>query len=64
MNTRRSRLLIIWIAVAVLVLLLGASFHYSGGWLQLCAGLALFLCSNASAFCTGGVYMADGGYTV
>ncbi len=32
-----------WIAVAVLVLLLGASFHYSGGWLQLCAGLALFL---------------------
>mgnify|MGYP003330458852 FL=1 len=28
------------------------------------AGLALFLCSNASAFCTGGVYMADGGYTV
>jgi dehydrogenase/reductase SDR family protein 4 len=28
------------------------------------AGLALFLCSEAGAFCTGGVYVADGGYTV
>jgi NAD(P)-dependent dehydrogenase (short-subunit alcohol dehydrogenase family) len=28
------------------------------------AGLALFLCSGAAAFCTGGVYMADGGYTI
>jgi NAD(P)-dependent dehydrogenase (short-subunit alcohol dehydrogenase family) len=27
------------------------------------AGLALFLCSDAGRFCTGGVYMADGGYT-
>jgi NAD(P)-dependent dehydrogenase (short-subunit alcohol dehydrogenase family) len=27
------------------------------------AGLALFLCSEAGAFCTGGIYMADGGYT-
>lgn len=27
------------------------------------AGLALFLCSEAGRFCTGGVYMADGGYT-
>jgi dehydrogenase/reductase SDR family member 4 len=28
------------------------------------AALALFLCSPASAFCTGGVYMVDGGYTL
>ena len=28
------------------------------------AGLALLLCSDAGAFCTGGVYMADGGYTI
>jgi NAD(P)-dependent dehydrogenase (short-subunit alcohol dehydrogenase family) len=28
------------------------------------AGLALFLCSEAGAFCTGGVYVADGGYTI
>jgi NAD(P)-dependent dehydrogenase (short-subunit alcohol dehydrogenase family) len=27
------------------------------------AGLALFLCSDAGRFCTGGTYMADGGYT-
>lgn len=27
------------------------------------AGLALFLCSEAGRFCTGGIYMADGGYT-
>ncbi len=32
-----------WIAVAILAVALGASFHYSAGWLQLCAGLALFL---------------------
>jgi dehydrogenase/reductase SDR family protein 4 len=28
------------------------------------AGLALLLASNAGAFCNGGVYTADGGYTI
>ncbi len=28
------------------------------------AGLALFLASEAGAFCTGGVFTADGGYTI
>jgi dehydrogenase/reductase SDR family member 4 len=28
------------------------------------SGLALFLASSASSFCTGGVFTADGGYTI
>ncbi|MDH3635029.1 MAG: SDR family oxidoreductase, partial [Gammaproteobacteria bacterium] len=27
------------------------------------AGLAVYLSSNAAAYCTGGIYMVDGGYT-
>jgi len=26
------------------------------------AGLAVYLAGDASAYCTGGVYMVDGGY--
>jgi NAD(P)-dependent dehydrogenase (short-subunit alcohol dehydrogenase family) len=28
------------------------------------AGLAVYLASDASTYCTGGVYMVDGGYSV
>ena len=28
------------------------------------SGLAVFLASSESAYCTGGIYMADGGFTV
>jgi dehydrogenase/reductase SDR family protein 4 len=28
------------------------------------AGLVTFLCSSAASYCTGGVYMVDGGFTV
>jgi NAD(P)-dependent dehydrogenase (short-subunit alcohol dehydrogenase family) len=34
------------------------------GTVEEVAGLALFLASPASGYCTGGVYTADGGYTV
>jgi dehydrogenase/reductase SDR family member 4 len=34
------------------------------GTVEEVAGLALFLASPASAYCTGGVYTADGGYTI
>lgn len=27
------------------------------------AGLAVFLASDAAAYCTGSIYMVDGGYT-
>lgn len=27
------------------------------------AGLAVYLASDAAAYCTGGVYLIDGGYT-
>ena len=28
------------------------------------AGLAVFLASDAAAYCTGGIYSADGGYLI
>lgn len=34
------------------------------GTVEEVAGLALFLASPASAYCTGGVFTADGGYTI
>ena len=34
---------IVWSMVGAVTLALGISFHHSAGWLQLCAGLALFL---------------------
>lgn len=34
------------------------------GTVEEVAGLALFLASPASAYCTGGIYTADGGFTV
>ncbi len=55
---------VLWSNDAIMSQVIGSQPIARIGEPQDVASLALFLVSNEASFCTGGVYMVDGGYTV